>query len=99
MVARRKSRWPAVLLTLGALAAIAAGISYIFWPQIFALYEEEMIYATKAKHWGMYSAGQSLPATPDLKESVGAAWQSRTCSSARLFSSAFSSASSSWRCG
>jgi murein L,D-transpeptidase YafK len=67
MVARRKSRWPAVLLTLGALAAIATGISYIFWPQIFALYEEEMIYATKAKHWGMYSAGQSLPATPDTK--------------------------------
>ena len=54
-------------MVLGALAAVAAGISYFFWPQIYALIEEEMIYAAKARHWAAYSTGQTLPDTPDLK--------------------------------
>ena len=67
MVARRKSRWSAALMVFGALAAVAAGIGYFFWPQIYALIEEEMIYAAKARHWSAYSKGETLPNTPDLK--------------------------------
>ncbi|MFA6140823.1 MAG: hypothetical protein WC684_08880 [Hyphomicrobium sp.] len=85
-------------MTLGALAAIAAGISYFFWPQIFALYEEEMIYATKAKHWGMYSAGQSLPATPDTQNLPGRLAEQNLQLGAPVFVRIFKR-SSSWRCG
>lgn len=67
MVARRRRRWSVALAIFGALVAVAAGISYIFWPQIFALIEEEMIYADKARNWAEYSAGKSLSGTPDLK--------------------------------
>jgi murein L,D-transpeptidase YafK len=67
MVPRRKSRWSAALMVFGALAAVAAGIGYFFWPQIYALIEEEMIYAAKARHWSAYSKGETLPNTPDLK--------------------------------
>lgn len=67
MVARRRRRWPAALAIIGALVAVVAVISYIFWPQIFALVEDEMIYADKARHWGLYSAGETLPGTPDVK--------------------------------
>ena len=64
MVARRRRRWSVALTILGALVAVAAGFSYIFWPQIFALIEEEMIYADKARNWAAYSAGESLAGTP-----------------------------------
>jgi murein L,D-transpeptidase YafK len=67
MVARSRRRWPAALAIIGALVAVVAVISYIFWPQIFALVEDEMIYADKARHWGLYSAGETLAGTPDLK--------------------------------
>ena len=43
MVARRRGRWSVALTILGALVAVAAGFSYIFWPQIFALIEEEIV--------------------------------------------------------
>ena len=64
MVARRRGRWSAALTILGALVAVAAGFGYIFWPQIFALIEEEMIFADKARNWAAYSAGETLPARP-----------------------------------
>lgn len=67
MFARHKSRWSAALLAFAALAAVAAGIGYFFWPQIYALIEEEMIYAAKARHWAAYAKGEPLPNTPDLK--------------------------------
>ena len=67
MVASRQRRWPIALSILGVLIVAAAGLSYLFWPQIYALIEDEMIYATKATHWGRYSAGETLPGTPDLQ--------------------------------
>jgi murein L,D-transpeptidase YafK len=67
MLARRRRRWSVALTIIGALVAVAAGFSYIFWPQIFALIDEEMIYADKARNWAEYSAGKSLSGTPDLK--------------------------------
>ena len=67
MLARRRRRWSVALTIVGALVAVAAGFGYIFWPQIFALIEEEMIYADKARNWAEYSAGKSLSGTPDLK--------------------------------
>jgi murein L,D-transpeptidase YafK len=68
MVARRRRRWTAALTLLGALAAVTAGIGYFFWPQIYALIEDEMIYAAKARNWAAYSAGETLPGTPDTKQ-------------------------------
>jgi hypothetical protein len=67
MVSRRKSRWPVALTIVGALIALAAGFAFVFWPQIFALIEDEMIYRTKANHWRLASSGNTLPGTPDLK--------------------------------
>lgn len=71
MVARRKSRWPVALTIVGALIALAAGFAFVFWPQIFALIEQELIYAKKARHWKLASAGEPLPGTPDLKNFSG----------------------------
>ncbi len=63
----RKSRQLKALLILGVLVAIIGGALFAFWPQIFALIESELIYAEKAKRWGLASTGQTLPGTPDLK--------------------------------
>jgi murein L,D-transpeptidase YafK len=68
MNARRRSRWTFALATLAALVAVGAGVSYLYWPQIFALIEGELIYAHKARNWAMYSGGETLPGTPDLKD-------------------------------
>jgi murein L,D-transpeptidase YafK len=67
MASSRKRRWPAVLFTLVALLAVAGGIVYAFWPQIFAFVEDELIRADKVRHWRMAQAGETLPGTPDLK--------------------------------
>ncbi|KAB2943942.1 MAG: murein L,D-transpeptidase [Hyphomicrobium sp.] len=66
MVARHRRRWPVAITILGVLAAVA-GLTYLFWPQIFAMIEDELIYAQKSSNWARYSAGESLPGTPDLK--------------------------------
>jgi len=66
MDVRRKRRWRSVLFALGTLAVIIGGICYFFWPQVFALIEDELIYARKAKHWATYSTGTTLQGTPDL---------------------------------
>jgi murein L,D-transpeptidase YafK len=63
----RKSYSLKVVLFLGVLAAIVGGGLFAFWPQIFSLIEEELIYQAKAKHWLLASSGQTLPGTPDLK--------------------------------
>ncbi|MCZ7593776.1 MAG: murein L,D-transpeptidase [Hyphomicrobium sp.] len=49
------------------MLAAVAGLTYLFWPQIFAMIEDELIYAQKSSNWARYSAGESLPGTPDLK--------------------------------
>jgi len=65
----RRSRTAIVLL--GLLMVAAGGAIYAFWPQIFSLIEGEMIYAEKAKRWGLASTGQTLPGTPDLQDLSG----------------------------
>jgi murein L,D-transpeptidase YafK len=56
-----------VLIALGVLAAVVGVAIFAFWPQIFSLYEEQMIWSTKASHWHSYAAGElPLPGTPDL---------------------------------
>lgn len=67
MLARRQSRWRVALTILGAFLALAAGFAFVYWPQVFALIEQELIYADKANHWALASAGKELPGTPDLK--------------------------------
>jgi len=67
MVARRKSRWRVALTIVGALVALTVVLAFVFWPQIFALIEDELIYTDKATHWALTSAGKELPGTPDLK--------------------------------
>jgi murein L,D-transpeptidase YafK len=61
-----KGRTLPVILASGILIAIAAGGLFVFWPQIYSFYEEEMIWAKKAAHWHSYDNG-SLPlaGTPD----------------------------------
>jgi murein L,D-transpeptidase YafK len=58
-----------MVLAFGAvfLAGIAA-VSFIFWPQIYALIEDELIYRHKARNWRTYAAGETLPGTPDLRD-------------------------------
>ncbi|MDH4983529.1 murein L,D-transpeptidase family protein [Hyphomicrobium sp. D-2] len=65
MVGRKQSRWRSVLLFIAVLATVIAGVGYLFWPQIYPLIEDELIYARKAKHWATYSSGAALPGTPD----------------------------------
>lgn len=65
MVARKQSRWRSVLIFIAVLATVIAGVGYLFWPQIYPLIEDELIYARKAKHWATYSSGAALPGTPD----------------------------------
>jgi murein L,D-transpeptidase YafK len=59
------------LIFLGVLVAVTAGAIFAFWPQIFALIEEEMIRAERARRWTLASAGQTLPGTPDLQNLSG----------------------------
>ena len=49
-----KGRTLPVILASGILIAIAAGGLFVFWPQIYSFYEEEMIWAKKAAHWHRY---------------------------------------------
>jgi murein L,D-transpeptidase YafK len=67
----RKSRSLTAILLLGVLIAVAGGVVFAFWPQIFAMLEDEMIYASKARNWGLYAAGKTLPGTPDLQDLSG----------------------------
>jgi murein L,D-transpeptidase YafK len=63
----RKSRPLKAIVFLGVLVATVGGALFAFWPQIFALYEEELIWSRKADHWHSYAAGKlPLPGTPDL---------------------------------
>lgn len=64
----RKRRWPAVLALSAVLVAGIAALGFIFWPQIYALIEDEMIYQQKASNWRAYAAGETLPGTPDLSD-------------------------------
>jgi murein L,D-transpeptidase YafK len=66
MVARKRRSWLGALAFLGVLVALAGVLSYLFWPQIFAFIDGELIYARKAGNWARYSAGETLPGTPDL---------------------------------
>lgn len=61
------SRTLKTLVVLGVSIAVAAGAAFVFWPQIFAMLEEEAIWSMKADHWRTYSSGQTLPGTPDLQ--------------------------------
>lgn len=64
----RRSRFPALLATGVALLAGIAAVSFFFWPQIYALLEDELIYQQKASNWKAYAAGETLPGTPDLSD-------------------------------
>jgi murein L,D-transpeptidase YafK len=59
------------LIFLGVLLAVTAGAIFALWPQIFALIEQEMIRAERAKRWTLASTGQTLPGTPDLQNLSG----------------------------
>jgi len=59
------------LVVVGVLAAIIAGALVAFWPQLFELYESEMIRAKRIEHWTLASTGQTLPDTPDLTDLPG----------------------------
>ncbi len=67
MVARRR-RWPAVLAIGAAFIAGIAALGFFYWPQIYALIEDELIYQQKASNWKAYAAGETLPGTPDLSD-------------------------------
>jgi len=67
----RKRRSLKALIFLGILVAVTAGAIFAFWPQIFALIEEEMIRAERVKRWTLASAGRTLPGTPDLQNLSG----------------------------
>ena len=63
----RRGRPLKALIVLGVLVAVAGGALFAFWPQIFALYDEELIWSRKASHWHSYADGKlPLPGTPDL---------------------------------
>lgn len=67
-----KSRTLKTLALLGVLVAITAGGAFLFWPQIFAAIEEELIWSKKADHWQQYAASRlPLPGTPDLQNLEG----------------------------
>jgi murein L,D-transpeptidase YafK len=55
------------LIVAGVLIALTAGVLFVYWPQIYAMIEQEMIRAERAKRWALASAGQTLPGTPDIK--------------------------------
>ncbi len=49
----RKHRPLKALVVLGVLVAIAGGALFAFWPQIFALIEEELICSEEGKRWAL----------------------------------------------
>lgn len=59
------------IAVVGVLAAIVAGLLVAYWPQLFELYEKEMIRAERIERWGLASSGQTLPGTPDLNDLSG----------------------------
>jgi murein L,D-transpeptidase YafK len=65
------SRTLKTLVGLGVLVAVAAGAAFVFWPQIFAVIEEDAIWSEKADHWHLYSSGKTLPGTPELQDLQG----------------------------
>jgi murein L,D-transpeptidase YafK len=66
----RKRRWP-TLITITALLAGIAVVGFIFWPTIYSLIEDELIYQKKAGNWTAYEAGRTLTGTPDLSALPG----------------------------
>jgi murein L,D-transpeptidase YafK len=66
-----KSRTLKTLVVLGVLVAIAASAAFVFWPQIFAMLEEEAIWSQKSDRWHLYASGKTLPGTPDLQNLSG----------------------------
>ncbi len=51
MMSTRKRRWPAAL-AFSALVLVSIGaFAFFFWPQIYSLLEEELIYRQKAHNW------------------------------------------------
>lgn len=62
----RKARSLTALIFLGLLVVVAGGALFLYWPQIFAVIEHEIIRAERAKRWTLASAGATLPGTPDL---------------------------------
>ena len=66
-----RSRTLKTLVVLGVLVAIAAGAAFVFWPQIFAMLEEEAIWSEKSDRWHLYASGKTLPGTPDLQNLSG----------------------------
>jgi murein L,D-transpeptidase YafK len=67
----RKSRSLTAIVLLGVLVAVVGGAIFAFWPQIYSLVENELIYREKAKRWGLASSDQALPGTPDLENLSG----------------------------
>lgn len=59
------------IVVIGVLAAVIAGLLVAYWPQLFELYESEMIRAQRIERWGLASTGQTLPGTPDLNDLSG----------------------------
>ncbi len=66
-----ESRTLKALVVLGVLVAITAGAAFLFWPQIFAMLEEEAIWSEKSGRWHLYASGKTLPGTPDLQNLQG----------------------------
>jgi len=67
----RKRRSLTVVVLLGVLVVAAAGAAVLYWPQIFAMLEQEAIRAERIKRWTLASAGGTLPGTPDLEDLQG----------------------------
>lgn len=68
MASGRRSIFGRMMAILAVLLIAATGLGYLYWPQLYALIEDELVYATKAEHWALYSTGQTLPGTPDLEK-------------------------------
>ncbi len=64
----RGSRFPTLLLIGVALLAGVGALGFFYWPQIYELVEDELIYQQKASNWKAYAAGETLPGTPDLSD-------------------------------
>lgn len=65
------SRLLKTLAVVGVLAAVIAGLLVAFWPQLFQIYESEMIRAKRIEHWTLASTGHKLSGTPDLTNLTG----------------------------
>lgn len=73
------------LLVIGVLIAIGAGVLYAFWPQVYRLYEAEMIRAERIERWSLAKTGQTLPGTPDLANLQGRLAAAGVAAGAPLF--------------